>query len=196
VHRRRTDRRGRPRKPDARRRRTTLAGRRPPSDPGTDELRRRKRAATGREDLEVNGAAVLYGHDLLDRAQYDTLGTVTELLQRVGHAWGHRDGNLNGLWEAINGALTGTSFAPARGGVGDGGYSLADGARRRLQRMCRRLDGSRTLVIELAEGKVPEIVVHVIERRVTVADTAALERLRQSLDDIGGDRRNRSGPPR
>jgi hypothetical protein len=113
VHRRRTDRRGRPRKPDAQRRRTTLAGRRPPSDPGTDELRRRKRAATGREDLEVNGAAVLYGHDLLDRAQYDTLGTVTELLQRVGRAWGQRDGNLNGLWEAITGALTGTSFAPA-----------------------------------------------------------------------------------
>ena len=134
MHRRRTDRRGRPRKPDAQRRRTTLAGRRPPSDPGTDELRRRKRAATGREDLEVNGAAVLYGHDLLDRAQYDTLGTVTELLQRVGRAWGQRDGNLNGLWEAITGALTGTSFAPApvaatrslTGRVGD--YSACAGA--------------------------------------------------------------------
>jgi hypothetical protein len=48
---------------------------------------------------------VLFGHVLLDRAQYDTLATVTELLQRVPPAWGGRDGSLNGLWEAITGAL-------------------------------------------------------------------------------------------
>jgi hypothetical protein len=77
--------------------------------------------------------------------------------------------------------------------VGDGGWSLADGARRRLEQACRRLDGSRDLVIELAEGRVPEIVVHVLEHSMTEADAVTLERLRQSLDDIGGERRSRSG---
>jgi hypothetical protein len=61
-----------------------------------------------------------------------------------------------------------------------------------LERMCRCLDGSRELVIELAEGKVPEIVLHVIERTMTAADAESLEHLRRSLDDIGGERRGRS----
>jgi hypothetical protein len=183
---------GRPKLADAKRRRTTARGRAPDLDRGTEQPRIRKRRATRREDLEINGAAVLYGHDLLDRAQYDTLGTVTELLQRVARAWGGRDGSLTGLWSAITSALTATGYASAT--VGDGGFGLADGARRRLQRVCRSLDGSRALVIELAEAKVPEIVVHVIERRLTVADAVALERLRRSLDDIkpiAGERRGR-----
>jgi hypothetical protein len=132
---------------------------------------------------------VLFGHDLLDRTQYDTLGMVTELLQRLARAWGGRDRSVNGLWSAILAAASSPGFVSAP--VGDGKSSLADQARRRLQRICRRLDGSRDLVISLAEGKVPEIVVHVIERSLTAADTESLERLRRSLDDIGGDRRNR-----
>jgi hypothetical protein len=67
---------------------------------------------------------------------------------------------------------------------------LADQARRRL-RICRGLDGSRALVIGVAEGKIPEIILHVIDRATTQEDAVALERLRQSLDEIGGDRRNR-----
>jgi hypothetical protein len=188
----RRGRKGRPRKANARHRATTVAGRAPPPDLGTDQLRTRKHAVTGRTDLEINGAAVLYGHDHLDRAQYDTLGRVTELLQRITRAWGGRDGNVSGLWEAITGALTSTGFAPNP--VGDGGYSLADGARRRLEHACRRLDGSRALVIALAEGRIPEIVVHVIERRLTTADAVTLERLRRGLDDvepIAGTRRSR-----
>jgi hypothetical protein len=190
--RRRLERRGRPAKPDAKRRRRTAAGRAPDPDRGTEQLRARKRRATGREDLEINGGAVLFGNGHLDRAQYDTLGVVTEMLQRVTRAWGGRDGNVTGLWEAITGALTSTGFAPNP--VGDGGWSLADGARHRLSRICRGLDGSRALVIELAEGRIPEIVVHVIERRLTGADVESLERLRQGLDDIepiAGERRRR-----
>jgi hypothetical protein len=61
-------------------------------------LRARKRAVIRREDLEINGAAVLFGHDLLDRTQYDTLGVVTGVLQRIARAWGGRDGSVNGLW--------------------------------------------------------------------------------------------------
>jgi hypothetical protein len=61
-----------------------------------------------------------------------------------------------------------------------------------LERMCQGLDGSRALVIELAEGKVPDIVVHVLDHALTEADAIALERLRANLDDIGGGRRGRS----
>jgi hypothetical protein len=131
---RRRDRRGRPRKANARRRQTTVAGRTPPPDLGTDQLRIRKRRVTGREDLEISGAAVLYGHDHLDRAQYDTLGKITELLQRIARAWGGRDGNVTRLWEAITGALTSTGFAPNPVWVMAAGRSLtgldADWSRR------------------------------------------------------------------
>ena len=115
------------------------------------------------------------------------------MLQRIALAWGGRDGSVGGLWTAITTAMV-SSFAPTP--VSAGGFGLAEAARRRLERACQRLDGSRALVIAVAEGKVPEVVVHVIERRLTAVDAVALERLRQSLDDIGGERRNRSGPPR
>jgi hypothetical protein len=102
--RRRLERRGRPRQVDAKRRKTTLVGRRGEADTGTEELRRRKRRiAAGREDLEINGAAALFAHEHLDRQQYDTLGMVTALLQRVARAWGGRDVNVVGLWMSIAG---------------------------------------------------------------------------------------------
>jgi hypothetical protein len=50
------------------------------------------------------------------------------------------------------------------------------------------------LVIDLAEGRVPEIVLHVLDHALTEADAVALERLQQSLDDLGGERRNRNRP--
>jgi hypothetical protein len=43
--------------------------------------------------------------------------------------------------------------------------------------------GRGALVIALAEGRIPEIVLHVIERRLTVADAVALERLRKTASD-------------
>jgi len=89
--------RGRPRRVNAKRRQTTVAGRRGEADTGTEELRRRKRRVTGREDLELTGAAVLFGHDLLDRQQFDTLGMITGLLQRLAVAWGGT-GGVTGLW--------------------------------------------------------------------------------------------------
>jgi hypothetical protein len=63
VRRRRFERRGRPRLANAKRRQTTVAGRRgvPVIDRGTNELRSRKRRLTTREDLEVNAVGILYG---------------------------------------------------------------------------------------------------------------------------------------
>ena len=178
---------GRPRKADAKRRRTTLLGRAPEVDQGTVQLRwAKRRIAAGREDLEINGASVLFAHDHLDRAQFDTLGTITEMLQRMARAWGGI-GGVTGLWFAITGAAV-PGFVRRENEMLSG---LSDQARRHLQRACRGLDGSKMLVIELAEGRAPPIVLRVLDRRLTVADEAILERLRASLDRIGGDRRNR-----
>jgi hypothetical protein len=91
-------------------------------------------------------------------------------------------------------ALIATGYALAP--VGGGGFGLADGARRQLARLVRALDGSRDLVIDLAEGRVPDIVVRVLDRAVTVEDEASLECLRQSLDAIGGEGRATWGAPR
>jgi hypothetical protein len=179
-------RRGRPRRAEAKRRKTTVAERRGDPDKGTEELRRRKRRVTaGREDLELTGAAVLFGHEHLDRRQFDTLGAVTALLQQAARGWGGRDGSVTGLWEAITGALVRTGFAPTP--AGDGGFSFADGARR-LARLVRTLDGSRDLVIDLAEGRVPPLVLHVLERRIDHEDEDTLDRLRTGLDHIAARR--------
>jgi hypothetical protein len=178
-------RRGRPRKIDAKRRRTTVLGRAPEVDQGTVQLRAHKRAATRREDLEISAAAVLFGHDLIDRQQFDTLAEITLWLETMARAWGGL-GGVTGLWYAITGAAVPTGFVRRE----DAGLAgLADQARRRLQRICRRLDGSRALVLDLAEGRIPAIVVHVLERDLTAADAEVLERLRRSLDAISGSHR-------
>jgi hypothetical protein len=178
---------GRPRKADAKRRATTLSGRAPDRDTGTIELRRRKTQVTTRIDLEINAAGVLFGHGLLTPEQYDVLATVTLWLQRLARGWGGL-GGVTGLWYSILGAAVPTGFVRPQDAIASG---LADSARRQLGWALRRLNGSRDLVVELAEGHTPEIVVRVIERRLTVSDAAMLERLRRGLDDIGGERRIR-----
>jgi hypothetical protein len=185
--RRRIERRGRPRKANAKHRQTTRAGRGPDLDRGSEALRERKRRVTGREDLPLDGAAVLYGHDRLDRQQFDTLGMITEMLQRVARAWGGKDGSVTGMWMAMLGAMTATGFAPVP--AVDGGFSPADGARRRLAQVYASLDGSRDLVIALAEGKAPAVVLHVLDQHVTEQDEADLVRLRAGLDKISEQRR-------
>jgi hypothetical protein len=134
----------------------------------------------------VNSVAVLYGRDLINAIQYDTLSTVTLWLQRTARAWGGRDASCAGLWMAITGALVATGYAPLP--VADGGFPLADRARRRLARALRQLDGSRDLVLTLAEGRTPDLVLHAIEGTLTGADEADLARLRAGLDRIGGRR--------
>jgi hypothetical protein len=74
----------------------SLGGRGPDLDRGSEALQERKRRVTGREDLPLDGAAVLYGHDRLDRQRFDTLGMITELLQPVARAWGGKDGSVTG----------------------------------------------------------------------------------------------------
>jgi hypothetical protein len=178
----RRDRRGRPRKADAKRRATTLAGRAPNRDEGTTELRRRKKQATARPDLEINAASVLFGRGLLSPEQYDILSTVTLWLQRLARGWGGL-GGVTGLWYSITGAAVPTGFVRPQNATVSG---LADSARRQLVRALRQLDGSRDLVVALAEGQVPPLIAHVLEVRMTHADEAELARLREGLDRLAG----------
>jgi hypothetical protein len=116
------------------------------------------------------------------------LAEITLWLETMARAWVGL-GGVTGLWYAITGAAVPTGFVRRE----DAGLAgLADQARQRLKRIC--LDGSKELVISLAEGKVPDLVLHVIERALTAADAVALERQRHNLDDIGGERRDRSRP--
>jgi hypothetical protein len=178
-------RRGRPRLAQARRRATTRAGRRGEVviDGGTEELRRRKRLATTRVDVEMNAAGTLFGRGYLDAQQYDTLALIALWLQRAARAWGGRDGSCEGLWATIIGAMTATGFVAAPI-TANAAWGLADAARRQLMRACRELDGSRDLIIGLAEGRTPPLVVHVLEGRLSAADENQLALLRIGLDRI------------
>ena len=75
----RSGRRGRPLKANAQRRQTTTAGRRGIDvvDKGTTELRAHMRRTTTREDVEMNGAGILFGHGHLDAEQHQTLADFT-----------------------------------------------------------------------------------------------------------------------
>jgi hypothetical protein len=187
--RRKFERRGRPRKANARYRATTLAERAPPPDPGTPQLRRLKLRATTRTDVEINGSGVLFGRGHLDAAQYDVLSTVTMWLSRLARGWGGT-GGVGGLWAVIIGAAVPTGFVRPQNVIAAG---IADGARRQLERALTRLDGSRDLVVSLAEGHTPPIVLHAIQDRFTGADEIELDKLRSALDALGGGRRTRPG---
>ena len=86
------------------------------------------------------------------------------------------------MWNTILAALTPGKLAP--GHVPPG----ADNARYRLARALQRLDGSRDLVTELAEGRVPPLILRAVERCLTREDEADLDRLRQGLDRLAGRR--------
>ena len=169
--------RGRPYNPNARRHQTTRAGRRGEVDHGSPRLRARKLALTMREDVELTGPGILFGHELLDRYQYDTLGWVTALLRRIARSFG-RGVSPAGIWNAILGALVRTTpgIEPI---VGD------QGARRALEHILRRLDGSKDLVIELAAGDaLPPICIRAAGHRLTPRDLVQIELLCRDLNGI------------
>lgn len=175
--------RGRPRHDVAKRRQTTRVGRktgRDPVDYGTLELRERKKTATGRMDLPLDPAAVLYGRDLLDRQQYDRIGEIGHLMRQLARAWGIKQDSVDGLWTALLAAASRTASPRDITPAG------AENARRRLDRALRRLDGSKGLVLQLAEHRTVPIVVRAWSRSLTPRDAVVLERLRRALDRLPG----------
>ena len=98
---------------------------------------------------------------------------ITQSMSRKANCW---DGSVGGLWLAVVAAAIymGSTTAVVPGG--------ADAARFRLALALSRLDGSRDLVVQPAEGQVPPLVLRVLEGRVSDGDREELERLRDGLD--------------
>jgi hypothetical protein len=150
---------GRPKKPPNR-------NRLPPVDHGTPQLRGRKFRATKRDDIELTGPGILYGHGHLDRHQYDQLGEVAVTLQLLAKNLGPRPNAVANLWRAIVGAGIGAAYSGVPSSIGE----LAGIARTRLERMLSRLDGSRDLVIAVAESRPLPLIERVLEGAITDAD--------------------------
>jgi hypothetical protein len=106
-------------------------------------------------------------------------------LERLACGWAGF-GGVTGLWYSITGAAVPTGFVRPHNETASG---LADGARRQLARPLQQLDGSRSLVVALAEGRVPDLVLHILDGKITPEDEAELVRLRHGLDQISGPRR-------
>jgi hypothetical protein len=149
-------------------------------DDGSPLLRQRKLQLTGRIDLELTPAALLFSRGHLDAQQYDQLGQVTLWLARLARNLGPKGLGVAGLWAALAGGIIGTPNVTVPVAVGGG----ADVALARLDRVLRQLDGSRDLVVAIAEGRCPSLIAHVLEGRITGADEQALEQLRSGLDGI------------
>ena len=170
----RSQKRGRPKKAPNR-------DRRPAPDYGTTELRSKKLATVRRVDLELTGIDILFGRGLIDAEQRDQLGEVAELLRILARHLGPKPNATSALWTAILGAALRGGNAGMPSSVGP----AADYARFRLERICRRLDGSRALIIALAEDRRPPLIVHILAGRLDDQDLDDLERLRSGLDALG-----------
>jgi hypothetical protein len=99
------------------------------------------------------------------------------LLRRIERSMG-RTIQVDALWRSIAmGGIVPTRVLDRL--IGDRGPRLV------VERLCRNLNGSRSLVLELAaEGALPPIVMRAAMRELTPADQLALEDLRQGLDTL------------
>jgi hypothetical protein len=167
----RRDRRGRPRKANAKRRATTLAGREPAPDHGTEELRRHKLAATGSIDLPADVLGALHGRGILDREEYAAGLEFAALVALVRRALGLNEASAAGTWRNILSATPGGHAAL------DADYPGAERARRALARFRRALGASLWRAIaDAVDNLWPR---HDVEDRI--AD------LRRALQYLGGE---------
>jgi hypothetical protein len=101
--------RGRKRKPNARRRETTRAGRAGITDPGSRLLRQQRYLLTGDPDLPVDPLGVLLGRGRIDAVQYHAGRDLQELLETIRTGLYGNPGSVQGSWLAIlaGGAIRG-----------------------------------------------------------------------------------------
>jgi hypothetical protein len=162
--------RGRPPKPNARRRETTRAGRRGEAQPdeGTRELRRHRRRATGTTALPADSLGVLFGRGLITTAEYNAARDVGELLATARRGLGLASGGCGSFWMAI--------LSGGRIGGRANGDAATEWALRLLDRLRARIADQLTadLVFAVAGGEIP--------RAVTTPDGLAL--LRSGLDCV------------
>jgi hypothetical protein len=126
----RREKRGRPRKANARRRATTVAARRSPDDLGTPELLAHRALATGSGHLPDDLLGTLHGRGVLDAEAYTTGREFASLVRLVHLGFGLTEASPAGTWRNIVAATSG-------GGARLDGYPGAERARRALARFKR-----------------------------------------------------------
>jgi hypothetical protein len=117
--RRRLERRGRPRQVDAKRRRTTAAGRAVDRDLGSPELIVRKaRAGNGSAaPVElVDVAGILLAHHLIEPDEWGALRLLASWLGQFRRGFGLREASVNGLWSALTSGVRGGAVQPTGAG--------------------------------------------------------------------------------
>ena len=171
---------GRPRKDGARRRETTVAGRRGPDDHGSPELIWRKaRVANGStapvEIIDVAG--ILFAHEKISHEELGVLRLLARWLSEVRAAFGIPAGSPGGLWVAIT---SGSGLGHSAWGLHSASGSSPGGDRAlfRLVELHQHFAGPRrgsqlSRIMGVAAG----------ERRP--GNMAALLELRQGLREIG-----------
>jgi len=163
---------GRKHNPNARRHQTTRAGRRSERDLGTPPLREKKRATTGREDVAMTPAGVLYGHGHLDSAQLRArfchpAPAAVSPRDRVRADGGRLVASHRRCGIAKQHLHPAADRRPGRPAPSGGGLPAS-------------LD-SRDLVLDLAaEGSLPPICIRVAEHRLTPRYEVQLELLRRA----------------
>jgi hypothetical protein len=126
------------------------------------------------------------------------LGLIAELSDRIDGLAGQVDHlKLDGVGALLQRAAMsfGVPVSPARlwrallaAGSRAANYTVPNisdgGSRRRLERICRELNGVSSLVLDIAEQKVPPIVVRAALGEMVAADYVTLQELRDGLRNV------------
>jgi hypothetical protein len=132
---------------------------------------------TSRADGELSPLGILWGRSLIDPVEFSKLNFVALLLQQVARSMG-RGVSPSHLWNSIPGAAVALPAGQPQPIIGD------RGARSELVRICRTLNGSKALILDIAEDRMPPLVIRAAEMRLRAADRVTLEGLRHDLADM------------
>jgi hypothetical protein len=112
---------------------------------------------------------------IIDRRQFDTVSFIASLLRPEARGRGLP---VAGLWAQVLGSGIKTPFASTIVVVGD------ERATRALEAICQPCNGSRSLLVALANGEAPPVVARALGRQMIATDYIALAELRRNLDHI------------
>jgi hypothetical protein len=132
--------RGRPRKAQARSRATTRAGRAPPPDLGTKEVRRLRQILNGRLDLPVDPLSALYSREFINERSYIAGRRYSGLVSAARMGWAIPNGSVAYWWKRIvAGPVDAGGPGELHSRLEDDGPSSVDAARLKLESMRREL---------------------------------------------------------
>lgn len=173
--------RGRPRQEHARRRETTRAGRRgnPFIDRGTDQLRIRKLAIAGRENIDLSDTiGILAARGIINAEETIVLRVLQISLDTVRRGRGlTADMSVNSLWAALQAGGHRSNAWPTP--TNDGRRSPADAALERLTMVRNaffvvgKLD-QLDAIMNIVEGRAADLIMQITKPQKTFAEARAL----------------------